>query len=81
VAPLDRAGTAYQVLVIAVAFPKMSRPIFTRASTAYSRRISICSALTGLQSAPLSLPSFLALTQLNSVWSTTPSVLAAAAML
>ena len=59
----------------------MSRSIFTRASSARSRLISICSALTGLLSAPLSLPSLLALTQLNSVCSTTPSVRAAAAML
>ena len=31
----------------AVAFPKISRSIFTRASSALSRLISICSALTG----------------------------------
>ena len=31
----------------AVAFPRMSRSIFTRASSALSRLISICSALTG----------------------------------
>jgi len=65
----------------AVAFPRMSRSIFTRASSARSLLISICSALTGLLSTPLSLPCRCALTQLNSVWSTTPSVLAAAARL
>ena len=55
----------------AVAFPRMSRSIFTRANSARSRLISICSALTGLLSAPVSLPCLRALTQLNSVWSTT----------
>src|SRR5512133_1794795 len=66
----------------AVAFPRMSRSIFTRANSARSRLISICSALTlALLSAPLSLPWRCALTQLNSVWSTTPSVRAVAAML
>ena len=35
----------------AVAFPRMSRSIFTRANSARSRLISICSALTGLLSA------------------------------
>ena len=40
----------------AVAFPRMSRSILTRASSARSRLISICSALTTLLSAPLSLP-------------------------
>jgi hypothetical protein len=59
----------------------MSRSIFTRASSARSRLISICSALTSLLSAPVSLPARCALTQLNSVWSTTPNVRAAAAML
>ncbi len=43
----------------------MSRSIFTRASSARSRLISICSALTGLLSTPLSLPWRWALTQLN----------------
>src|SRR5665213_508784 len=59
----------------------MSRSILTRASSARSRLISICSALTTLLSAPVSLPARCALTQLNSVWSTTPNVRAAAAML
>jgi len=45
----------------AVAFPRMSRSIFTRASSARSRLISICSALTGLLSAPVSLPGTLRL--------------------
>src|SRR6218665_3722 len=65
----------------AVAFPRMSRSIFTRASSARSRLISICSALTALLSAPVSLPRRSALTQLNSVCSTTPSVLAVVTML
>ena len=40
----------------AVAFPRMSRSIFTRANSACSRLISICSALTGtLPSAPCEL--------------------------
>ena len=64
----------------AIAFPRMPGSIFTRASSARSRLISICSALTGLLSTPLSLPRRYALIQLNSVWSTTPSVRAAAAM-
>ncbi|OGB69074.1 MAG: hypothetical protein A2486_04720 [Burkholderiales bacterium RIFOXYC12_FULL_65_23] len=59
----------------------MSRSIFTRASSARSRLISICSALTGLLSAPLSQPSRCALTQLNSVCSASPRLRAAAAML
>src|SRR6218665_792140 len=58
----------------AVAFTKMSCCIFSRASSARSRLISICSALTTLLSAPVSLPRRSALTQLNSVCSTTPSV-------
>jgi hypothetical protein len=39
----------------AVAFPKMPRSIFTRANSARSRLISICSALTTLLSTPVSL--------------------------
>jgi hypothetical protein len=65
----------------AVAFSRVSRSIFTRASSARSRLISICSALTALLSAPLSLPSRLTLTQLNRVYSTSPKVRAATAML
>ena len=66
----------------AVAFPRISRSIFTRANSVHNRLISICSALTfTLLSAPWSLPWRCALTQLQSVWSTTPSVRAAAAML
>lgn len=38
----------------AVDFPRISRSIFTRASSARSRAVSICSAFTGLLSAPLS---------------------------
>ena len=40
----------------------MSRSIFTRANSARSRLISICSVLTGLLSAPVSLPCLCALT-------------------
>ena len=65
----------------AVAFSKISRSIFTRASSALSRLISICSALTGLLSAPVSLPLRWALIQLNSIRLTTPSARATAAML
>jgi len=46
----------------AVAFSRMSRYIFTGASSARSRLISLCSALTTLLSAPMSLPSRCALT-------------------
>src|SRR5271166_2879157 len=66
----------------AVAFPRMSRSIVTRASSARRRLFSICSAVTALPLlAPLSLPSRFAFTQLNSVCSTTPRLRAAAAML
>jgi hypothetical protein len=37
----------------AIAFPKMSRSIFTRASSARKRLISICSAVTDLPASPL----------------------------
>jgi len=47
----------------AVAFPKMSRSIFTRANPARSRLISICSALTTFLSIPVSLPARLGLVQ------------------
>jgi hypothetical protein len=56
----------------AVAFPRMSRSIFTRANSARKRLISICSALTLLLPAPFNRPSRCALTQLYSVCSTTP---------
>ena len=39
----------------------MSRSIFTRANSALSRLISICSALTGLLPAPVSLPGLMRL--------------------
>ena len=55
----------------AVAFPKMSRSILTRVS----------SALTGVLSALLSWPCRLALTQLNSVSEATPRLLATVAWL
>jgi hypothetical protein len=49
----------------AVAFPRMSRSIFTRGNSARSRLISICSALIfTLLSAPLSWPWRCALNQL-----------------
>src|ERR1039457_2678260 len=66
----------------AVAFPRMSRSILTRANPARNRLISICSALTALLLArPFSRPSRFALTQLYNVCSTTPRLRAAAAML
>jgi len=52
----------------AVAFPSMSRSIFTRASSARRRLISICSAITpALPLTSFSLPSRCALTQFDSV--------------
>lgn len=51
----------------AVDFPMMSRSNITSVSSARSLAISICSALTGLVSAPVSLPCRWALTQLNKV--------------
>src|ERR1019366_8002426 len=66
----------------AVAFPRMSRSIFTRANSARNRLISICSTLTALLLAgPFSRPSRFALTQLYKVCSTTPRLRAAAAMI
>src|ERR1700747_158331 len=64
----------------AVAFPRMSRSIFTRANSARKRLISICSALT-LLPRPFSRPPRCALSQLYNVCSTTPRLRAAAAML
>src|SRR5208282_2046173 len=48
----------------AVAFPRMSRSIFTRANSARKRLISICSELTLLLFAPVSRPSRFALARL-----------------
>ena len=65
----------------AVAFPRMSRSIVTRANSARKRLISICSAVTpALPLTSFSLPSRFAFTQLDSVCSTTPRLRAAAAM-
>ena len=50
-----------------VAFPKISRSIFYRASSARDLLISIRAALTGWLSMPKSLPWRWALTRLNSV--------------
>src|SRR5271167_701293 len=62
----------------AVAFPRMSRSIVTRANSARKRLISICSAVTcALPLAPLSVPPRCAFTQLDKVCSTTPRVRAA----
>ena len=59
-----------------------ARSILTRANSARKRLISICSAVTfDRLSAPLSRPSRCAFTQLNNVWSTTPSVRDAAAII
>src|ERR1017187_9951384 len=66
----------------AVAFPRMSRSIFTRANSARNRLISICSTLTALLLArPFSRPSRFALPQFYKVCLTTPRLDAAAAML
>src|ERR1035438_5155237 len=64
----------------AVAFPKMSRSIVTRANSARKRLISICSAVTcGLLVAPFKVPARCSLTQLPKVCSTTPRLRAVAA--
>ena len=65
----------------AAAFPRMSRSIFRRATSARSCRISICSAVN-FKPRPLavSLPAFCALIQFLSVCSTMPSDRAASAM-
>src|SRR5215813_1020527 len=66
----------------AVAFPTMSRSIFTRASSARKRLISICSGVTPvLLPTSFSFPARFALTQFDSVCSTTPRLRAASAML
>ena len=65
----------------AVAFPKMSRSIVTRANSARSRLISICSAVTWcLPEAPFNLPARCSLIQLPKVCSTTPKLRAAPAI-
>ena len=65
----------------AVPFLRTSGSIFTRANSARNRLISIGSALTfTLLPAPWSLPGRSALTQLNSVWSSTPNVSATPAL-
>src|ERR1017187_2152582 len=64
----------------AVAFPRMSRSIVTRANSARKRLISICSAVTALfPMTPVSFPARCNLTQLPRVCSTTPRLRAAAA--
>src|SRR5215469_13331709 len=66
----------------AVAFPRMSRSIFTRASSARKRLICICSGVTPALPLPsFSFPARFALTQFDSVCSTTPRLRAASAML
>src|SRR5664279_6058465 len=66
----------------AVAFPRMSRSILTRANSARNRLISICSAVTcGLPLAPFKVPARYSLTQLPNVCSTTPRLRAADAWL
>src|SRR5277367_6049027 len=66
----------------AIAFPRMSRSIVTRARSARKRLISICSAVTAERlSAPFRVPARCALTQLNNVCSTRPNVRDAAAIL
>ena len=57
----------------AVAFPRMSRSIVTRANSARKRLISICSAVTPvLPLTPFNFPARCNLTQFASVCSTTP---------
>src|ERR1017187_1808621 len=66
----------------AVAFPRMSRSIVTRANSARRRLFSICSAVTcGLLLAPFKVPARCSLTQLPKVCSTTPRLRAVAAWL
>src|SRR5664279_1024692 len=66
----------------AVAFPRMSRSIVTRANSARRRLFSICSAVTcGLPLAPFKVPARYSLTQLPNVCSTTPRLRAADAWL
>src|ERR1017187_8106048 len=66
----------------AVAFPRMSRSIVTRASSARRRLFSICSAVTcGVLPAPFKVPARCSLTQLPKVCSTSPRLRAAAAWL
>jgi hypothetical protein len=66
----------------AVAFPRMSRSIVTRANSARKRLISICSAVTpALPLTSFSVPEPCALTQFDSVCSTTPRLRAASARL
>src|SRR5215469_3755631 len=66
----------------AVASPRISRSIFTRASSARKRLISICSGVTPALPLPsFSFPAGFALTQFDSVCSTTPTLRAASAML
>src|SRR5271156_6037027 len=66
----------------AIAFPRMSRSIVTRARSARKRLISICSAVTADRlSAPFSVPAGGAWAQLNPLCTPRPRVEAAAAML
>src|SRR5665811_1437286 len=66
----------------AVAFPRMSRSIVTRANSARKRLISICSAVTALlPTAPFNVPARRNLTQWDRVCSTTPRLRAADATL
>src|SRR5271163_2295493 len=62
----------------AVAFPKISRSIVTRTSSARRRMFSIRSALSCSLLRPRNWPAFSAFTQLASVCSTMPSAFAAA---
>ena len=65
----------------AVAFPRMSRSIFTRASSARSRLISICSALTALAVSALQLALPVRLDPVEQRLLHHPQAAAAAAML
>ena len=62
----------------AVAFPRMSRSMVTRANSARRRRISICSAVnSALRPEPRNLPARWAFTQFANVCSTIPRLRAA----
>ena len=65
----------------AVAFPRMSRSMVTRANSARRRLISICSAITCALPAAHRSPARCALIELPSVCSTTPNVRATDAAL
>src|ERR1019366_4710650 len=75
-------GDRFRSTQYAVAFPRMSRSIVTRANSARKRLISICSAVTALlPTTAFNVPARCACTQLERVCSTPPRLRAAAARL